>query len=238
MQTFEDFLGFLQHGAANGRKPLGPLEAVLVPAAGMAVALTLGAAIGAVYRRTYRGLQYSRSFVFALALLPAIVGVMITVIGGSVAMAFGAFGALSLIRFRVAIKDNVDLAFVFLAIAVGFCVGSGNTLTAVTAAVVLLSAVAVLSRLNFGAALSYDHLLRLRMPAGGAEAEERCREVFGQYLTAAVLVNLFAVGEGVEMTYSVRLRNAADARRLVEELSQVAGVGGVGLSGAGGEVET
>jgi hypothetical protein len=237
MTSFDDVLNFLQRG--NGApRPLEPADAVIVPAAVLGLSLVLGIVIAEVYRRTYRGLAYSRSFAFSLALLPGIIGLMIMVIGSNVAMAFGAFGALSIIRFRAAIKDNVDLVFVFLAVAVGFCVGSGNALAAITAAVVVPAAIAFLSGRRFGSVYSGDYLLRLRLPAGGAEAEARCRELFSHYLSAAVMLNLYGSPAGVEMTYSVRLRNRQDARRLVEELSEIEGVTGAALVGTRSEVET
>ena len=82
--------------------------------------------IGAVYRHTHKSLSYPQSFVHTLVIAGVVITVVMMVIGNSIAIALGIFGAFSLIRFRTAIKEPRDVAFLFFALAVGMAVGTYN----------------------------------------------------------------------------------------------------------------
>lgn len=78
-----------------------------------------------VYRFSYKGPGYSESFVNSLIYLSTITTLVIMVIGNNLARAFGLVGALSIIRFRTAIKDTVDIVYIFLSLAIGMAAGVG-----------------------------------------------------------------------------------------------------------------
>lgn len=220
----------------GGLDSVGP--AVLTTVVVVLSALVPALLIGWVYRRTYRGLQYSRSFVFALALLPSIVAVMVMVIGGNVAMAFGAFGALSLIRFRIAIKDNVDLTYVFLAIAVGFCMGGGRPWVGAAVTAIILAVIVVLSRFNFGSIRADEWIVRFRVRGDRAAADLRRDDVFARFLTRSILLNMTVTADGAtELVYAVSFRDPAQNGRFLEELAADGALDGVGLVNTRGDLE-
>jgi len=84
---------------------------------GLSFVLTL--ILGMVYRWTHRGVSYSQTFVHTLIIMGITVGFVMLIIGSNLARAFTLVGALSIIRFRSAVKDPRDLAFVFMAMAIG-----------------------------------------------------------------------------------------------------------------------
>ncbi|MBR6187248.1 MAG: DUF4956 domain-containing protein [Clostridia bacterium] len=118
------------------------------------VALAAGAIIAMVYKKTYRGVLYSPSFTLTLILLCLVTTPVVMCIGSNVALSMGMVGALSIVRFRTAVKDPLDTAYMFWAITMGILVGSN----AYVIAVVALLGISVIML-----AISY---LRLRKPNG------------------------------------------------------------------------
>ena len=98
--------------------------------ANLVVAFLCGLMMSIVYRLTYRGPSYSVTFVNSLVLLSIISAIVIMVIGNNIARAFGLVGAMSIIRFRTAIRDTMDLVFIFLSLALGMACGVGLNLLA------------------------------------------------------------------------------------------------------------
>ena len=91
----------------------------------LAVAFLMGAFILLVYRQTFRGVLFSKGFAYSLILLCMVTAVIIRTIGSDLALSLGMVGALSIVRFRTAIKDPVDTIFMFWAIACGIMSGAG-----------------------------------------------------------------------------------------------------------------
>ncbi len=89
------------------------------------VALISGFLISLFYRWTYSGAGYSNRFVHSLILITMITSIIILVIGNNLARAFGLVGAMSIIRFRTAVKDTHDIVFIFFALATGLAAGVG-----------------------------------------------------------------------------------------------------------------
>lgn len=235
MNEIDQLLNLLQQQGGN---QLSPPHAALFAVAAIFLSLLLALMICWVYQRTYKGLQYSRSFVFSLALLPCITSIVVMVIGGSLVRAFAAVGALSLIRFRTAIKDTVDLAYVFLAITVGVCVGSGNFIVGVTGTVALLGIIWVLSRIGFGSYYRYDYILRLLVNTENG-AETRHQSVLNRYAKKAVLLNMHTgTNNGVvELIYNLKLNQETQNQLLLKELKVIEGIENVGLVSTRGEAE-
>jgi len=114
------------------------------------VALICGFLVSLLYRWTYRGSNCSITFVNALPALSMITAIVIVVIGNNLARAFGLVGALSIIRFRTAIKDIQDIVFIFFSLAVGMAAGVGLHSTAVAGTIVIGISILILSRINDG----------------------------------------------------------------------------------------
>ena len=97
----------------------------------IALAFALSVFIVYVYRMTYGGVSYSKSFAKCLIMLSMVTAVVILVISSNVVLSLGMVGALSIVRFRTAIKEPADTAFMFWAIATGIICGAGYVVLAV-----------------------------------------------------------------------------------------------------------
>ena len=78
-----------------------------------------------IYKKTYTGVSYTKSFVLSLVLLAMVTSLVIRTINSNLALSLGMVGALSIVRFRTAVKDPVDTVFMFWAIAAGIMSGAG-----------------------------------------------------------------------------------------------------------------
>jgi uncharacterized membrane protein YhiD involved in acid resistance len=97
----------------------------------LTIALICGLLIALFYRWTYGRKNYSAAFVNSLVAFSMITTIVITVIGNNLARAFGLVGALSIIRFRMSVKDVQDIVFIFFALAIGMAAGVDLLLTAI-----------------------------------------------------------------------------------------------------------
>ena len=96
----------------------------------MGMSFLLGMFIFYVYRRTFQGVLYQRSFNVSLIAIAMVVTMVIMIISGNLILSLGMVGALSIVRFRTPIKDPVDLVFIFWAIAIG--IGNGVSYFSIT----------------------------------------------------------------------------------------------------------
>ena len=173
-----------------------PLNVVIA----LIVALAAGIVIAVVYKKTYRGVLYSPSFTLTLILLCLVTTPVVMAIGSNVALSMGMVGALSIVRFRTAVKDPLDTAYMFWAITMGILVGSN----AYVIAVVALLGIAVILL-----AISY---LRLRSPNGyllvlhyDEEAQADIESTLKRSVRFYRLRSKTVTHSGAEMTVEVRL---------------------------------
>ncbi len=103
----------------------------------MALAFGLGMFIFLVYKKTYQGVMYSSSFGTTLVALTMITTTIILAISSNVVLSLGMVGALSIVRFRTAIKEPLDIAFLFWSIAVGIVLAAGMIPLAVFSSVII-----------------------------------------------------------------------------------------------------
>ena len=173
-----------------------PLNVVIA----LIVALAAGVVIAMVYKKTYRGVLYSPSFTLTLILLCLVTTPVVMAIGSNVALSMGMVGALSIVRFRTAVKDPLDTAYMFWAITMGILVGSN----AYVIAVVALLGIAVILL-----AISY---LRLRSPNGyllvvhyDEDAQVDIENTLKRSVRFYRLRSKTVTRSGAEMTVEVRL---------------------------------
>ena len=116
--TIQDVLDKSTTVAVNSVS-IGELALALV------LAFVIGMLIFVVYKRTYNGVMYNRSFNISLVMLLMVTTLIIRCITSNLTLSLGMVGALSIVRFRTAIKDPMDTVFMFWAIAAGICIGAG-----------------------------------------------------------------------------------------------------------------
>lgn len=217
------------------------IEATLSPVAmvtGIVAAFLLSLFIAFIYKKTHKGLSYSQSFVFTLVLLGPLVAVVMMIIGTSVARAFTLFGAFTLIRFRTAIKDTKDVAFIFWTLVTGLAVGTGNLSLAATSTLLITGIVLILSRVNFGSLRNYDAVLTfVSDPERGVTGNYRT--VFDKYLKSTNLLRAGSGREGkkMEMSFHIQLARGRDLEQFLGELRGVTGIEEVHMMTAKGDIE-
>jgi uncharacterized membrane protein YhiD involved in acid resistance len=184
----------------------------------------LSLVIAYAYRETHQGLSYSVSFVHTMILMGVTIAIIMLIIGSNVARAFALVGALSIIRFRNAVKDSRDVAFIFVTMAVGMAVGTGFYLTAVVFAVFVSSMIYFLHRFNIGAMSAREVLLRLHLPEY-QDYRTAFNEVFFQYLTDYSLLSVETIRNGTlyELVFSIQFRKGADEGKFLDAVREVAG---------------
>ena len=189
------------------------------------LSIVLGLMITMVYKLTYKGYAYSVSFVNTLVMLTMITTIVIMVIGNNLARAFGLVGAMSIIRFRTAVKDSFDIAFVFFALAAGMAAGSGNHVIGIVGCVSVSLFVMVLHLTKYGSTFHEEMMLRFwSIPV--QDEHPQYMDVMNKYLAVHSLVNIRSarLGEFLELTFNVRFRKNSSQQTLVQELSTLEGI--------------
>jgi len=123
------------------------------------LSLTISFAIGLflffMYRKTFTGVIYNRAFNISIVLTALIVTLVVIPISSNVALSLGTIGALSIIRFRTAVKDPKDIVFMFWAIAVGILSGAGLYIVAIIGTPMIGLFLFILSGVNFHSAETF-----------------------------------------------------------------------------------
>src|SRR5215204_215666 len=132
----------------------------------LSLSFVLSAMIGWVYRFTHRNVSYSQSYVQTLVILGMLIALIMLVVGSNIARAFALVGALSVVRFRNAIKETRDVGFIFLAMGVGMATGTRFFILAVVATVVICGAVFIMERFNWFKLDLQSQILKVQVPAG------------------------------------------------------------------------
>ena len=182
----------------------------------------LSLAIGWVYKTTYQGVTYTQSYVHTLILLSMVVAVVMLIVGSSIARAFALVGALSIIRFRNAIKDTRDVGFIFYAMAIGMACGTRFYGLAVIATVGIGSLWWLMTRFNLFARDVKDQILRIRLPAD-VGYERLFQATFVRYLYRFDLISVESVQAGTltELVYDVELKKKVTSQEFLEEVRKL-----------------
>ncbi|PIS04812.1 MAG: hypothetical protein COT81_04670 [Candidatus Buchananbacteria bacterium CG10_big_fil_rev_8_21_14_0_10_42_9] len=202
------------------------------------LAFILSYIIALTYRNTHRGLSYSQGFTFTLILIGVLIAVIMMVIGNSVARAFGAFGAFSLIRFRTAIKDSKDIAFILLVVAIGLATGTNNYGIAIVTTIFAVIIIYALTKMNFGSIRKYDYVLNFTAHSDRF-SNDKMRDIFNKYLKYDNLLNVSAKESGrrLEYSFNVKFIKVADIDVFTKSLSELDGISDVDLISAKNDIE-
>ncbi len=171
-----------------------------------------------MYRKTFRGVLYTRNFNVGLVLTGLVVTLVVLPISSNIALSLGMVGALSIVRFRTAIKDPADIVFTFWAIAVGIISGAGLYMIAIVGSPVIGLFLFVLSRTNFRS--NDPYLLVINY---SSKAEEAIQKAVPKHKLRSRTVS----PAGVELILEVRMK-AKDAPN-VDDLLKIKGVSNAAL---------
>lgn len=183
------------------------------------LSFVLSMGIGWIYQITHRGVAYSQSYVQTLVLMAMVVGIIMLVIGSNIARAFTLVGALSIVRFRNAIKETRDVGYIFLVMAIGMACGTRFYLLAIVSTIVIGALLVAMDRYDFFAKDAAQQLLKIRLPID-LSPEQIFTDVFDRYLNRYDLIAMETVQAGTltELVYSVELKKGADVQAFLTEL--------------------
>ena len=184
---------------------------------GIALAFVLSLFIVFIYRITYAGVNYSRSFVGTLIMLSMVTTVVILVISSNVVLSLGMVGALSIVRFRTAIKEPLDIAFLFWSIAAGIVLAAGMIPLAVIGSVVI-----GLVLLVFVNRKSHVHPYIVVLSCDNHDAEVRAHAFLAQHTLRSIVKSKSATRGAIELNIEVRLKD--DNTDFINALADMPGV--------------
>ncbi len=187
----------------------------------MAIALVLAFLVGMfiflVYKKTFQGVMYSSSFGVTLVALTMITTLVILAVTSNVVLSLGMVGALSIVRFRTAIKEPLDIAFLFWSIAVGIVLAAGMIPLAVFGSVFI--GVILLIFVN---RKSYSNPYILVLQCKDHSAEKKAMDYLEDHVNKCVTKSKTATAGLVELNLEVRLKE--DDTDFVNELAAIDGV--------------
>ena len=161
------------------------------------VAVILGGVIYLSYYFTHAGGVYSKKFNVSLITLTTLTATVMTVIGNNIALSLGMVGALSIVRFRTAIKDSRDTTYIFWTIIVGICCGVGDYVVACVGSGVVFLVLLVLGRVKNDNRI----LLIIR---GARNMERRIEAIVFDYFEAKAMLRVKNTSrESIELIYEM-----------------------------------
>ena len=195
----------------------------------MGMSFLLGMFIFYVYRKTFQGVLYQRSFNVSLIAIAMVVTMVIMIISGNLILSLGMVGALSIVRFRTPIKDPVDLVFIFWAIAIG--IGNGVAYFSLTliGSVIMTAAIFALTRKE-DQETPYLLVLQIEKAANESQALEFVRRSVERYALKSKTVN----PAYTEITAEVKLKKSDST--FITELESDFGVNSVTLVSYSGDL--
>ena len=173
----------------------------------MIMAFAVGLFIYWVYKKNYRGVMFSTNFGMTLVLMTLITAPVVTCIRNSLQLSMGMVGALSIVRFRTALKDSRDTAYVFWTIIVGICCGVGDYVVAAAGSTAIF-----LVFLLFGAVRSDTRMLLV--VRADRNLEEKIESMVFQYFERQAVLRVKNTNTGnVEFIYEMSRKTLERAQR-------------------------
>lgn len=183
----------------------------------LSLAFGIGLFIFLVYQKTYQGVMYSSSFGVTLVALTMITTLVILAVTSNVVLSLGMVGALSIVRFRTAIKEPLDIAFLFWSIAVGIVLAAGLIPLAVIGSVVI-----GLILLVFVNRKSHIEPYILVLQCDGQESERQAKSYLDTKTSRCAVKSKTVQKGAIELNLDVRLKDADTS--FVNALSELPGV--------------
>lgn len=167
----------------------------------LCITVIIGLFIFWAYQATYEGVMYSRNFNVTLVMITIVTAVIMMVIGSNLALSLGMVGALSIVRFRTAIKSPKDMAFIFWSISSGLAAGTGSFLIAIIGAIIIAITLFLLG------AKGYDDQNYLIIIKGSNLNDEEILSSIKSYCKRIVLNMTTNEDEFDEIIYEARIKN-------------------------------
>ena len=193
------------------------------------ISLLLSMVVFWTYKFTFSGVLYNRKFNVSLVMLTLVTTMVMIVIKSDISLSLGMVGALSIVRFRTAIKDPRDTAYIFWCIGIGLCAGTQNYAIALMGSIFLATVLILFSFGKFGVENRYLLIIR---------GENRCEHEVMSYLfkqfKGAQLRGKYTTTQSIEMVYQITLKNEMQ-QTMLDQFYRIEGVQSVNIVAQNGE---
>lgn len=195
----------------------------------MVITILLSMFVYWVYKKTYSGVMYSKNFNITIMLISTVTSMVMMIIGSNLALSLGMVGALSIIRFRSAIKDPKDIAFLFWGIGVGLATGTGIYIVGIIGSIVIAAMLFIFDR---GIYDDYTYLLIVRGIDLDCEVIEKIiKETTKKHKLK--MKNYSNISD--EVSYEINMLNSNN-NNLIKELKKIDNVNNVNIISYNGEI--
>ena len=195
---------------------------------GMLFALCAGLFIFVIYKKTFSGVMYSTGFAMSLVGLSLVTTLVIMAVTSNVVLSLGMVGALSIVRFRSAIKEPMEIVFLFWALAVGIVIGAGMIPLAVIGSVIIGVILVLFANRKFQ---NTPYILIVNCDS--EQAEESALNLIGKSVDKFIVKSKTVNASGIELTAEIRVKDGATS--FVNRVNEVSGVSGATLVTFNGE---
>lgn len=195
---------------------------------GMLFAIVISLFIFVVYKKTFNGVMYSSGFALTLVGLSLVTTLVIMAVTSNVVLSLGMVGALSIVRFRAAIKEPIEIVYLFWSIAAGIVIGAGLIPLAVIG-----SAIIGVILILFANQRIHENPYILILNCVDEKAEDKAMQMAQTALKRLLVKSKTVSGGGIELTAEVRLKDAATS--FVNDMQGIEGVDHVTLVSYNGE---
>ncbi|MCR4721902.1 MAG: DUF4956 domain-containing protein [Lachnospiraceae bacterium] len=196
---------------------------------GMAFALVIGLFIFLIYKKTFSGIMYSTGFAMSLIGLSLVTTLVIMAVTSNVVLSLGMVGALSIVRFRAAIKEPMEIVFLFWSLAVGIVIGAGMIPLAIIGSAIIGLILVLFVNRRFHGSVPYILIVNCANEAAEQEAMKVIKDSVAKYIVKSKTVN----ASGIELTSEIRVKN--EGTEFVNRVNAVEGVSGATLVTFNGE---
>lgn len=208
--TFQDIFksSFVEKVSA-----FSPLDMVIA----LGLAFIMGLFIFFIYKKTFNGVIYSSGFGVSLIAMTLITTLIILAISSNVVLSLGMVGALSIVRFRTAVKDPMDIAYLFWSISAGIVLGAGLIPLAVFGSIFIGIILLIFANKKIS-----DCPYLLVVNCNGDQSENEVIDTVGSHVKKFMVKSKTVSTEGIELTVEIRLQSMK-----TEFINKIAGLSGV-----------
>ena len=184
---------------------------------GMLFALAIGMFIFVIYKKTFSGIMYSTGFAMSLIGLSLVTTLVIMAVTSNVVLSLGMVGALSIVRFRAAIKEPMEIVFLFWSLAVGIVIGAGMIPLAVIGSAIIGIILVIFS----GKKLSNIPYI-LVISCDSEKAEDEALKMIGKSVDKFIVKSKTVSAAGIELTAEIRIKD--ETTGFVNRINEISGV--------------
>ncbi len=180
----------------------------------LALAFALGLFIFFIYKITFKGVLYSKNFNISLLLMTLITSSIMIAISSNIVLSLGMVGALSIVRFRSAIKDPIDIVYIFWAVSVGITTGSGMLMLSIISTIGIGIVVVLINKINF---TNYSFLLVVK--SSNIENNEELSNTIKTHVNKFELKSMQNIKSGIEFVFELNTKK--ELTEMMKELRTI-----------------